>query len=132
VLLRLGQLRILDRRRHRLPGSLPRVDRRQRRRRLRPGASLGIPVTAGSLFPYALSLSVFLQVFVLPTVGAIADRSAHKKQLLALFAYLGSAATAGLVFLTGDRYLLGGLPLFRVPGYLPYQVQNNYPMTAVD
>ncbi|HET6211423.1 MAG TPA: MFS transporter, partial [Micromonosporaceae bacterium] len=44
---------------------------------------------------------------VLPVVGAIADRSPRKKQLLALFAYLGSAATIGLVFLTGERYLLG-------------------------
>jgi MFS transporter, UMF1 family len=68
---------------------------------------LGIPVAAGSLFAYTVSLSVFLQVFVLPTVGAIADRSSHKKQLLALVAYVGSGATIGLVFLTGDRYLLG-------------------------
>jgi MFS transporter, UMF1 family len=37
-------------------------------------------------------MSVFLQVFVLPTVGAIAVRSAHKKHLLALFGYLRSAA----------------------------------------
>src|SRR3954451_3681144 len=54
---------------------------------------LGLPVAAGSLFAYIVSLSVFLQVFVLPTVGAIADRSSHKKQLLALFAYLGAFAT---------------------------------------
>jgi UMF1 family MFS transporter len=67
----------------------------------------GIPVAAGSLFAYTVSLSVFLQIFVLPTVGAIADRSAHKKQLLALLAYVGAGATIGLVFLTGDRYLLG-------------------------
>src|SRR5262249_36403749 len=71
------------------------------------GYPLGIPVAAGSLFAYTVSLSVFLQVFVLPTVGAIADRSSHKKQLLALVAYVGSGATIGLVFLTGDRYLLG-------------------------
>jgi MFS transporter, UMF1 family len=69
---------------------------------------LGIPVAAGSLFAYVISLSVVLQVLVLPVVGAIADRSPRKKQLLALFAYLGSAATTGLVFLTGERFLLGG------------------------
>jgi UMF1 family MFS transporter len=68
---------------------------------------LGIPVAAGSLYPYAVALSVLLTVFVLPVVGALADRSAHKKQLLGLFAYLGSGATIGMVFLTGDRYLLG-------------------------
>ncbi|HEX8627104.1 MAG TPA: MFS transporter [Catenuloplanes sp.] len=68
---------------------------------------LGLAVAPGSLFPYAVSLSVFLTVFVLPVAGAIADRTAHKKQLLALFAYVGAAATVGLVFLTGERYLLG-------------------------
>jgi UMF1 family MFS transporter len=68
---------------------------------------LGLAIAPGSLFPYAVSLSVFLTVFVLPVVGAIADRSPRKKQLLALFAYIGAAATAAMLFLTGDRYLLG-------------------------
>jgi MFS transporter, UMF1 family len=70
---------------------------------------LGIPVAPGSVFAYAVSLSVILQVFVLPVAGAIADRSSHKKQLLALFAYIGSGSTIALLFLTGDRYLLGAL-----------------------
>jgi UMF1 family MFS transporter len=69
----------------------------------------GIPVAAGSLFAYTVSLSVMLQVLVLPLVGALADRSSHKKQQLALAAYIGAGATIGLVFLTGDRYLLGAL-----------------------
>ncbi|MEU7866772.1 MFS transporter [Dactylosporangium sp. NPDC049140] len=68
---------------------------------------LGIAIAPGSLFPYTVSLSVFLTVFVLPVVGAIADRSPRKKQLMALFAYIGAAATVGMLFLTGDRYLLG-------------------------
>jgi UMF1 family MFS transporter len=70
---------------------------------------LGIPVASGSLFAYTVSLSVLLTVFVLPVVGAIADRSARKKQMLGVFAYLGAAATVGLVFLTGTRYLLGAV-----------------------
>jgi len=69
----------------------------------------GIPVAAGSLFAYTVSASVLLTVLVLPLVGAIADRTYHKKQLLGLFAYLGAGATVGLVFLTGTRYLLGAL-----------------------
>ena len=68
---------------------------------------LGIPIAPGSLYAYAVSLSVVLQVVVLPVTGAIADRSSRKKYLLALFAYIGSGATMGLLFLTGDRYLLG-------------------------
>jgi MFS transporter, UMF1 family len=66
-----------------------------------------ITIAPGSLFAYTVSLSVILTVIVLPVCGAIADRSSRKKELLALFAYIGSAATVGLVFLTGDRYLLG-------------------------
>ncbi len=69
----------------------------------------GLRVLPGSVFPYAVALSVVLQVLVLPVTGAIADRSSHKKQLLALFAYIGAAATIGLLFLTGDRWLLGAL-----------------------
>ena len=62
----------------------------------------------GSFYPYLVSLSVFLTVFVLPVIGAIADRSAHKKRLLAVFAYIGAGATSAMLFVTGDRYLLGG------------------------
>jgi UMF1 family MFS transporter len=68
---------------------------------------LGVPVVAGSLFPYTVALSVVLQVFVLPVVGAIADRSSHKRELLALFAYIGAAATIAMVLLTGGRWLVG-------------------------
>ncbi|SBT41449.1 MFS transporter [Micromonospora auratinigra] len=69
---------------------------------------LGIRVAAGSYYPYLISLSVFLTVFVLPVVGAIADRSVHKKRLLAAAAFTGAGATIGFAFVTGERYLLGG------------------------
>ena len=70
---------------------------------------LGIKVYAGSFFPYVVSLSVLFQVTFLPILGAIADYSHGKKQMLALFAYLGSLATMGLYFLQGVDYLLGGV-----------------------
>ncbi|MFF9220095.1 MFS transporter [Streptomyces viridosporus] len=69
---------------------------------------LGIPVRAGSFFAYAVSLSVVLAVLVMPLVGAAADRTGRKKPLLAAAAYTGAAATAGMFFLDGERYLLGG------------------------
>ncbi len=69
---------------------------------------LGIPILADAFFPYIVSLSVVLQVFFLPILGAIADYSQLKKQLLGLFAYIGAFATMALYFLQGDRYLLGG------------------------
>ncbi len=69
---------------------------------------LGIPILADAFFPYIVSLSVVLQVFFLPVLGAIADYSHLKKTLLAIFAYIGALATMGMYFLQGDRYLLGG------------------------
>jgi UMF1 family MFS transporter len=69
---------------------------------------LGIPVGPTSYYSYVLSLSVILQVLILPITGALADRTSHRRRLLALFAYTGSAATIGFMFLSGDRYLLGG------------------------
>ncbi|MEV5982985.1 MFS transporter [Streptomyces sp. NPDC052114] len=72
---------------------------------------LGIPVSAGSFFAYAVSASVILSVFVMPLAGAAADRTGRKKPLLAVSAYLGATATAGMFFLDGDRYLLGGFLL---------------------
>ncbi|MEU5114043.1 MFS transporter [Streptomyces longwoodensis] len=69
---------------------------------------LGVPVRAGSFFAYSVSLSVVVAVLVMPLVGAAADRSGRKKPLLGAAAYLGAAATTGMFFLQGDRYLLGG------------------------
>src|SRR3954471_1957133 len=68
---------------------------------------LGISVPPGSWFGYVLSLSVLLQVVVLPVTGALADRSGRKRQLLAGFATVGSLCTMALFFVAGERYLLG-------------------------
>ena len=68
-------------------------------------------VTAKSFFPFCIGLSVFLQVFLLPVLGAIADYTNLKKRLMAFFCYAGSAATCLLFFVSGDRYLAGGLLL---------------------
>src|SRR5205085_10307604 len=65
-------------------------------------------VLPGSIFAFFISLSVFCQAIFLPVLGAIADHSNLKKQMMALFAYTGSLATAGLYFVQGDHYLLGG------------------------
>lgn len=69
---------------------------------------LGIPVRAGSFFPYAVSLSLVAAVVAMPLAGAFADRTGRKKPMLAVSAYVGAAATTGMFFLAGDRYLLGG------------------------
>lgn len=66
-------------------------------------------ITAKGFFSICISLSVLLQVFLLPVIGAIADYSHLKKFLMALFCYIGVAATCLLFVISGDLYLLGGL-----------------------
>ncbi|HEY7321973.1 MAG TPA: MFS transporter [Candidatus Binatia bacterium] len=70
---------------------------------------LGLKVAPESFFPYVVSLSVLLQVAFLPLLGAIADYSHFKKQMLALFAYTGAFATMAMYFLQPTDYLLGGV-----------------------
>ncbi|MFJ4842870.1 MFS transporter [Streptomyces sp. NPDC088746] len=72
---------------------------------------LGIPVRAGSLFAYTVSVSIIVAVIVMPVVGAAADRTGRKKPLLAAAAYTGATATACMFFLDGHRYLLGAFLL---------------------
>lgn len=64
-------------------------------------------VTAKSLFSYSVSLSVLLQVFFLPVLGAIADYTHLKKTFLAVFCYLGAIACGLLFFVQGNLYMLG-------------------------
>src|SRR5262249_31705119 len=54
-------------------------------------------ITAKSFFPLCISVSVFLQVFILPVLGAIADYSHLKKFLMATFCYIGAIATCLLI-----------------------------------
>ncbi|MGE5189954.1 MAG: MFS transporter, partial [Gemmatimonadota bacterium] len=68
----------------------------------------GIRVGAGSFFPYVVSLSVLFQVLLLPVLGALADYTHRRKQMLLAFAFGGASATMGLYFLQGTNYVLGG------------------------
>lgn len=68
---------------------------------------LGIPVSAQSLWPYMVSLSVVLQVVILPIFGAVADYGHRKKELLGALAFLGAGSAMAMFFLEGTRYLLG-------------------------
>ena len=68
-------------------------------------------VTAKSLFPYCISLSVFLQVFLLPTLGAVADYTNLKKTLMAALCYAGAATACLMFFVSEGRHLFGALLL---------------------
>ena len=64
-------------------------------------------VRPGSYFSLIVSLSVVLQVLVLPVTGAFADRFGYRRQMLATLAGVGSLATMAMVTLTEGRYTLG-------------------------
>jgi MFS transporter, UMF1 family len=66
-------------------------------------------VTASSLVPTVLAISILGQVFFLPLLGAIADYTHLKKRLMAVFCYTGVVASSLLFFITGDDYLFGCL-----------------------
>lgn len=66
-------------------------------------------VTAESLVPNTLAISVVSQVFFLPILGSLADYTNLKKKMMAFFCYLGVAASALLFFITGDNYYWGCL-----------------------
>jgi UMF1 family MFS transporter len=67
----------------------------------------GLDVRAKAVFPFAVTISVILQVLLLPAAGALIDHTGRKRAMLAVFAYLGAFATIGLYFTAGGRYLLG-------------------------
>jgi len=66
-------------------------------------------ITAKSFFPTCVSVAVFLQVFLLPILGSVADYSNLKKKMMAVFCYIGVAATCLMFFVSGRLYWLGGL-----------------------
>ncbi len=70
---------------------------------------LGLSIAPGALPSYVITLSTVLSALVYPLIGAVADRTARKPDLLAGFAWVGAAATALLFFLTGDDWLFGSI-----------------------
>lgn len=69
----------------------------------------GIPVAPDSFLPYCISFSVGLQVLFLPILGAIADYSHLRKQMMQLFAFIGAVSTILMFVVTGDLWWLGGV-----------------------
>ena len=68
-----------------------------------------IPIAAGSFYAYMTSLSVLLQVFFLPILGAVADYTALKRRMMGIFAYISTVAVILMFFMQGTDYLFGGI-----------------------
>ncbi len=67
----------------------------------------GAELQPAAIFPFATSLSVFLQVFFLPILGTLADYTDLKKKLMMAFAYTGAIATILLYFIQADMPAFG-------------------------
>jgi UMF1 family MFS transporter len=70
---------------------------------------LGVSVDPGSLPSYLIAFSTIVSALLLPVIGAWADRTARKKDLLAGFAWSGAAFASLLFFVTGDNWQLGAV-----------------------
>jgi UMF1 family MFS transporter len=68
---------------------------------------LGLSVSAGSLVFYVVTLATVISAFILPIVGAVADRVQSKKTLMARLAWSGAAVAALMFFVTGTNWQLG-------------------------
>ncbi|GGT01588.1 MFS transporter [Planobispora rosea] len=74
---------------------------------------LWFDVRPSAYYSFVVGVAAILQIILMPMVGALADHTGRKKEIMGAFAYLGAGATVCFWFLSGDRYLLGGL-LFTV------------------
>ncbi|AWB94124.1 MFS transporter [Aeromicrobium chenweiae] len=72
---------------------------------------LGLSLSAGSLVFYVVTLATVLSAFVLPIIGAVADRVESKRRLMCGLAWAGSVVAALMFFVTGDNWQLGAVLL---------------------
>jgi UMF1 family MFS transporter len=68
---------------------------------------LGVPIAPDSVLLFAISFSVVFQAGFLPILGAIADYSHRRKQMLQLFAIIGALTTIAMFFIQENTWWLG-------------------------
>jgi MFS transporter, UMF1 family len=78
----------------------------------------GIPVRPGSLFVYVVSATTVLLVGLMPVVGALADRTGRKREIMLGLGYTGAVACMLMWFVRGGNWQLGA-GLFAV-AYIAY------------
>ena len=72
---------------------------------------LGMQVAPGSMFFWLITISTIIGAVLLPPLGAIADRTANKKGMLAGFAWTGAAFASLIFFATGDNWQLAAFAI---------------------
>jgi UMF1 family MFS transporter len=68
---------------------------------------LGIPIAPGSLFVYTVSAATLVLVVLMPLVGAIADRTGRKRDIMLGCGWFGAAACVAMVFVGRGDWQLG-------------------------
>lgn len=79
---------------------------------------LGIPIAPQSLFTYVLSTCAILLIFVMPIVGAIADRTGRKREMLLALGFAGALSCVAMVSVGLTNWKLGTALL--IIAYLTY------------
>ncbi|PZS15369.1 MAG: MFS transporter [Pseudonocardiales bacterium] len=69
----------------------------------------GIPIAPGSLFAYTVTASTVLLIGLMPLVGAIADRTGRKRDLMLGCGWFGAAACIAMFAVTGSNWQLGAV-----------------------
>ncbi|MDN5743709.1 MAG: MFS transporter [Nocardioidaceae bacterium] len=70
---------------------------------------LGLSIAPGALPSYVITLSTVLSAVLYPLIGAVADRTARKPDLMVGFAWAGALAAGLLFFLSGDNWAFGSV-----------------------
>lgn len=69
----------------------------------------GIPIAPGSLFVFDVSACTVVLVVLMPVVGAIADRSGRKRDIMLRLGWFGSAACVAMIGVTHTAWQLGAV-----------------------
>ena len=70
---------------------------------------LGLSIAPGSLPSYVITLSTIVSALLYPIIGALADRTARKPDLMVAFAWAGAVAAGLLFFMSGENWAFGSI-----------------------
>lgn len=70
---------------------------------------VGIPIAPGSLFVYVVTASTIVLVALMPLVGAIADRTGRKRDIMLSCGWLGALACLLMFLVRGGNWQLGAI-----------------------
>lgn len=79
---------------------------------------LGIPIAPGSLFTYVVSFCAVALILLMPIVGAVADRTGRKRELMLGFGFVGALSVTAMGFVGDKDWQLGAILL--IVAYLTY------------